>query len=127
MGGKVSDLIDIESMSDNTLQNFLTQNAISLKISEVKSILELIGRNPTLTELHIFNIQWSEHSSYKSSRAVLKMLPTKAPNVTTFFTFPVYVSPTSGLATIPLIHAMALSIPSLLSQAISITPLLSTS
>ena len=81
MGGVDSDLIDIESMSDDSLQTFLRQNAISLTVEEARRITELIGRNPTLTELYIFNIQWSEHSSYKSSRAILKMLPTKAPNV----------------------------------------------
>jgi len=81
MGGVDSNLIDIERMSDESLQHFLKQNAISLTIEETKRIIGLIERNPTLTELHIFNIQWSEHSSYKSSRAVLKMLPTKAPNV----------------------------------------------
>ena len=74
MGGVDSPLIDIQSMSDASLQYYLKQNAISLIISEARRITELIGRNPTLTELHIFNIQWSEHSSYKSSRAILKML-----------------------------------------------------
>jgi len=81
MGGVDTELIDIEAMSDENLQNFLRKNAISLTVEEARKITELIGRNPSLTELHIFNIQWSEHSSYKSSRAVLKMLPTKAPNV----------------------------------------------
>jgi phosphoribosylformylglycinamidine synthase len=81
MGGVNTELIDIRGMSDASLQSFLRKNAISLKVSEARKITDLIGRNPTLTELHIFNIQWSEHSSYKSSRAVLKMLPTKAPNV----------------------------------------------
>ena len=81
MGGVDSDLIDIESMSDDSLGYFLKQNSVSLTNEEARRIIELLGRNPTLTELHIFNVQWSEHSSYKSSRAVLKMLPTAAPNV----------------------------------------------
>jgi phosphoribosylformylglycinamidine synthase subunit PurL len=81
MGSVDSDLIDIHSMSDKSLQHFLKQNTISLKVEEARRITELIGRDPTLTELHIFNIQWSEHSSYKSSRAILSMLPTKSPNV----------------------------------------------
>ena len=81
MGGADSPLIDIGSMPDNELKDFLKKNAISLTLHEARKITELIGRNPTLTELHMFNIQWSEHSSYKSSRAILKMLPTKAPNV----------------------------------------------
>ena len=81
MGGVNTELIDVIGMSDQAIQDFLRKNALALKVDEARKITELIGRNPTLTELHIFNIQWSEHSSYKSSRAVLKMLPTKAPNV----------------------------------------------
>jgi len=76
-----SELISIKGMSDNKLNNFMKDNAISLKLNEARKIVKLIGRNPTLTELNIFNIQWSEHSSYKSSRKILKTLPTKAPNV----------------------------------------------
>lgn len=81
MGGADTELVDVKGMPDEAIKDFLRKNAISLAVSEAKKITELIGRNPTLTELHIFNIQWSEHSSYKSSRSVLKMLPTKAPNV----------------------------------------------
>ena len=76
------DLIDIKSISDTSLHEFLKKNAIALSLFEARRIVELIGRNPTITELYIFNTQWSEHSSYKSSRAVLKeLLPTQAPNV----------------------------------------------
>ena len=35
-----------------------------------------LGREPTLTELGIFSVMWSEHCSYKSSRIHLKTLPT---------------------------------------------------
>ncbi len=38
-----------------------------------------MGRTPTLTELGVFSVMWSEHCSYKSSRVWLKQLPTKAP------------------------------------------------
>tara|TARA_Y100000310_G_scaffold293782_1_gene323634 strand:- start:4283 stop:6622 length:2340 start_codon:yes stop_codon:yes gene_type:complete len=75
------ELIDIKDKDDATLSEFLKENSLSLKIEEVRKLIQLIGRNPTETELHIFNTQWSEHSSYKSSKEVLKMLPTKAPNV----------------------------------------------
>ena len=81
LGNVDESFIEISGMSDKELQNFMQKNAISLKTDEAKKIVKLIGREPTLTELHIFNIQWSEHSSYKSSRNVLKQLPTKAPNV----------------------------------------------
>ena len=36
-----------------------------------------LGRVPSLTELGIFSVMWSEHCSYKSSRVHLKRLPTK--------------------------------------------------
>ena len=38
-------------------------------------------REPTLTELGIFSVMWSEHCSYKSSRIHLKKLPTTGPRV----------------------------------------------
>jgi len=82
MKGADADIIPIDSFSDSELKDFLSKNAISLKIDEARKIPKLIGRNPTLMELYIFNVQWSEHSSYKSSRWVLKkLLPTEAPNV----------------------------------------------
>ncbi len=42
-------------------------------------MLAIMGRTPSLTELGIFSVMWSEHCSYKSSRVWLKELPTKAP------------------------------------------------
>ena len=39
----------------------------------------MLGREPNLVELGIFSVMWSEHCSYKSTRAHLKKLPTKAP------------------------------------------------
>ena len=76
-----SELVNISKMNDKELAEFLKKNAISLKLNEARKIVELIGRNPTITELHIFNIQWSEHSSYKSSKNSLKLLPTTGPTV----------------------------------------------
>src|SRR6201989_920690 len=50
-----------------------------LSDSEYARILELMGREPSFVELGIFSVMWSEHCSYKSTRAHLKKLPTKAP------------------------------------------------
>jgi len=50
-----------------------------LKPDEYDHILKILGREPTYTELGIFSVMWSEHCSYKSSRAHLSRLPTKAP------------------------------------------------
>ena len=44
---------------------------------EYTRILALLGRIPSLTELGIFSVMWSEHCSYKSSRVHLKRLPTR--------------------------------------------------
>ncbi|MBW8285408.1 MAG: phosphoribosylformylglycinamidine synthase subunit PurL [Rhizobium sp.] len=52
-----------------------------LKPDEYERILELIGREPTFTELGIFSAMWNEHCSYKSSKKWLKTLPTKGPRV----------------------------------------------
>ena len=46
---------------------------------EYDKILELIGREPTITELGIFSAMWNEHCSYKSSKKWLRILPTEAP------------------------------------------------
>ena len=48
----------------------------SLTREEFQRILERLGREPTLTELGIFSVMWSEHCSYKSSRVHLRTLPT---------------------------------------------------
>ena len=45
---------------------------------EYQRILKSMGRVPTLTELGIFSVMWSEHCSYKSSRVHLKRLPTRS-------------------------------------------------
>ncbi|MBT5074858.1 MAG: phosphoribosylformylglycinamidine synthase subunit PurL [Kordiimonadaceae bacterium] len=50
-----------------------------LSDDEHKLMLKILGRTPTLTELGIFSVMWSEHCSYKSSKLHLKTLPTKAP------------------------------------------------
>ncbi len=48
---------------------------------EYGRIVNTLGRTPTMTELGIFSVMWSEHCSYKSSRVHLKRLPTKGPQV----------------------------------------------
>ena len=45
---------------------------------EYERILKWLGRVPTMTELGIFSVMWSEHCSYKSSRVHLKRLPTQS-------------------------------------------------
>src|SRR5690348_10095016 len=53
----------------------------NLTQDEYKKILELLRREPNITELGMFSVMWSEHCSYKSSRVHLKKLPTTGPKV----------------------------------------------
>src|SRR6476619_1453222 len=50
-----------------------------LKPEEYQRILDLVGREPSITELGIFSAMWNEHCSYKSSKVHLRGLPTSAP------------------------------------------------
>src|SRR5512143_2541124 len=53
----------------------------NLTDDEYKKIVEILGREPNLTELGMFSVMWSEHCSYKSSRVHLRGLPTTGPRV----------------------------------------------
>lgn len=55
--------------------------AHGLKPDEYQRILEIIGREPSFTELGIFSAMWNEHCSYKSSKKWLRTLPTEGPQV----------------------------------------------
>jgi phosphoribosylformylglycinamidine synthase II len=49
---------------------------------EYEKVKQLLGgREPTITELGIFSVMWSEHCSYKSSRVHLRRLPTRSKRV----------------------------------------------
>ena len=53
----------------------------SITAEEYSRILAALGRTPSLTELGIYSVMWSEHCSYKSSRVHLKRLPTRSDRV----------------------------------------------
>ncbi|RWE97169.1 MAG: phosphoribosylformylglycinamidine synthase subunit PurL [Mesorhizobium sp.] len=55
--------------------------AHGLKPDEYQRILDLVGREPSFTELGIFSAMWNEHCSYKSSKKWLRTLPTSGPQV----------------------------------------------
>src|SRR6188768_4028039 len=42
---------------------------------------EILGREPSYTELGIFSVMWSEHCSYKNTKPLLKTFPTKSPKI----------------------------------------------
>lgn len=55
--------------------------AHGLKPDEYARILEIVGREPTFTELGIFSAMWNEHCSYKSSKKWLRTLHTTGDQV----------------------------------------------
>lgn len=54
---------------------------IELTEDEKKEVTRMLGREPNYLELAMVDAEWSEHCSYKSSKLVLKQLPTKGPRV----------------------------------------------
>ncbi len=65
--------------SATVTRELLAQHGITP--DEYERILSALGRTPSLTELGIYSVMWSEHCSYKSSRVHLKRLPTKSDRV----------------------------------------------
>ncbi|MBI2834675.1 MAG: phosphoribosylformylglycinamidine synthase subunit PurL, partial [Acidobacteria bacterium] len=66
-------------MSDTIDRNTLERHGLTDE--ELERIRKILGRDPSLTELGIFSVMWSEHCSYKSSRVHLRTLPTDGPRV----------------------------------------------
>ena len=60
--------VAVSQMTDDEVQAALDEQGVGLTVGEARRVAELIGHDPTLTEMHIFNSEWSEHCSYKSSR-----------------------------------------------------------
>ncbi len=52
---------------------------LGLPGEEYARIREILGRRPTSSELAMYSVMWSEHCSYKSSRAHLRQFGAKAP------------------------------------------------
>jgi phosphoribosylformylglycinamidine synthase II len=55
--------------------------ALGLSVDEYELIVARIGREPTEVELAMFSLLWSEHCSYKHSKALLATLPTEGPRL----------------------------------------------
>ena len=62
----------------------ITENLIrnhGITPQEYETIINLIDREPNITELGIFSAMWNEHCSYKSTKKWLKTLPVSGPKV----------------------------------------------
>ena len=54
---------------------------MGLTEEEFNEIKKLLGREPNFTELGVFSAMWSEHCSYKNSRKLFRLFPTKGKQV----------------------------------------------
>ncbi|MEI7815279.1 MAG: phosphoribosylformylglycinamidine synthase subunit PurL, partial [Coriobacteriia bacterium] len=55
---------------------------LGLKLDEYEKVVTTLGdRIPSLTELYMYSLMWSEHCSYKHSRKALRMFPSDGPAV----------------------------------------------
>lgn len=73
--------LPFSSASDDEISAILKEYQIGLTVEEAKKIVELLGRDPTLTEAIIWGIQGSEHCSYKSSRRFLRQFLTEGRHI----------------------------------------------
>ena len=69
----------MNSPAQSITKDLIAQHGLTEE--EYKKVVEILGREPYLTELGMFSVMWSEHCSYKSSRVHLKRLPTTVPRV----------------------------------------------
>uniref|UniRef100_A0A832MKW8 Phosphoribosylformylglycinamidine synthase subunit PurL n=1 Tax=Eiseniibacteriota bacterium TaxID=2212470 RepID=A0A832MKW8_UNCEI len=70
-----------EARDPGAVSRALAARGVALSADEVTLLERLIGRPPTWPEAVLFGILWSEHCSYKSTRHLLRRLPTRAPQV----------------------------------------------
>jgi phosphoribosylformylglycinamidine synthase len=68
-------------LADPELKAAIAERGLTLTVAEARRLLAAIGRDPTPVEARLFDILWSEHCSYKSSRPILKRFPTEGPEV----------------------------------------------
>lgn len=72
-------------MDENLLSEIEVDEKIAtelgLNLDEYHTILKLLGRKPTYSELGMFAVMWSEHCSYKNSIKLLKTLPRTGPQL----------------------------------------------
>ena len=73
--------LPFSGMSDGEVREKLRALSLGLTAADVRRIIAMLGRDPTVVEAFIWNIQGSEHCSYRSSRKFLKGLPTESRHV----------------------------------------------
>ncbi|MGH3441218.1 MAG: phosphoribosylformylglycinamidine synthase subunit PurL [Nitriliruptorales bacterium] len=73
------DLPDAERLEPDRARSLARE--LGLADDEFDRIVATLGRTPSVSELGMYSVMWSEHCSYKSSRVHLRTLPTDGPHV----------------------------------------------
>lgn len=73
-------MVERTSVSDPPITMELVRDH-GLSEEEYRHIKEILGREPSFTELGIFSVMWSEHCCYKSSKLLLKTFPTSGERI----------------------------------------------
>lgn len=71
MSEPVGDVVAILGKSPTALGAELKRHGLGLRASEAQKLCGLLGRDPSRAEAFLFDVAWSEHCSYKSSRSTL--------------------------------------------------------
>lgn len=78
---KKKSALNLHLLEDISLTEESHAKEAGLLDDEYERVKRLLGRVPNKVELGLIAAMWSEHCSYKSSRAYLSKLPTKGPHV----------------------------------------------
>lgn len=68
--------LDTVAYAMGTPEHELPWAALGMKEDEFLRVKEILGRRPTLAELAMYSVMWSEHCSYKSSKVHLRKFGT---------------------------------------------------
>jgi len=69
----------VKDLTETTAPDLAVE--LGLTPDEYEKIVEILGRVPSKTELYMYSLMWSEHCSYKTSRAYLRQFPTDGEHV----------------------------------------------
>jgi phosphoribosylformylglycinamidine synthase subunit PurL len=82
VGESLSETIRLKGVPKETIRSELARHGIRAEPDELLEVVDRLGRDLTVPEAFLFDVAYSEHCSYKSSRRFLRdLLPPLAPHV----------------------------------------------
>ncbi len=73
--------LDLGTLRGEALEKAMRAHGLHLSADDFERLRALVERSPTAAELALVDSMWSEHCSYKSTRPLLRRLPTDGPHV----------------------------------------------